>query len=149
MGGRNAIGLGENRVRKKLFAAALLTLTTATGAQTPAGSARHQLVGVGSDGWRWYAVKDSKRLLGTSPYRVYGFWMTGENPASPGARYGKVQVKFACTGVGWFVATHVTLYDSRRRVVRDMLTGDDSPNWERVASGNPMDGAGRWACSPA
>jgi len=133
-------------VRKKMFTAALLALATAGAAQTPVASSRNQLVGVGSDGWRWYAIKDSKKLVSTSPYTIYHFWMTGENPGSQSPRYGKVEVNFACTGVGWFVATHVTLYDSKSRVVRDMLTGDDPANWARVTSGNPMEGAGRWAC---
>jgi len=136
-------------VRKKMFTAALLALATAGTARTPVDSARHQLVGVGSDGWRWYAVKDSKKLLQTSPYAIYRFWMTGENPALQSPRYGKVEVKIACTGVGWFVATHVTLYDSKSRIVRDSLTGDDPANWTRVTSGNPMEGAGRWACGGA
>jgi hypothetical protein len=125
-----------------------MALATAGSAQAPSPG-RHLLVGVGSDGWRWYAVKDSKKLIQSAPYTTYRFWLMGENPGLQSPRYGKVEVNFACTGVGWYVAKHVTLYDSSRRIVRDILTGDASANWERITPGNPMDGAGRWACSGA
>lgn len=135
-------------MRKTILTAALMALATAGSAQAPSPG-RHLLVGVGSDGWRWYAVKDSKKLIQSAPYTTYRFWLMGENPGLQSPRYGKVEVNFACTGVGWYVAKHVTLYDSSRRIVRDILTGDASANWERITPGNPMDGAGRWACSGA
>jgi hypothetical protein len=130
---------------RKILAVALLALATAGGAQTPYSPARHQVVSSDPSGWTWYVVKDSKRLLQSSP-KVYRFWMTGVNPQSAN-RYGKVEVKMACSGSGWYVATHVTIYDTARRIVSNTITGDDAANWVQVEAGKPMAGAFPWACA--
>ena len=97
---------------RKILAVALLALASAGGAQTTYSPARHLLVGSDPSGWTWYVVKDSKRLVLSGPTKVYQFWMTGVNPQSP-YRYGKVEVKMACTGPGWYVATHRHPFSSR------------------------------------
>jgi hypothetical protein len=72
--------------------------------------------------------------------------MTGVNTNAVGARYAKVEVKYACAAQGWYVPTHVTLYDGARKVVSDTLTGDDPANWKAAEPGKPMDGVRPWAC---
>lgn len=129
-----------------IVAGALLALGTPGHAQSVLSPGRHQLVAQGSDGWTWYLVKDSRRAVKTGDATVHGFWMTGVNAGSIGGRFSKVEVKLVCAGAGWYVPTHVTLYDASKRVLRDMLTGDDAANWTKVLAGNPMDGARRFIC---